>query len=252
MKEVTKKLIIFDLDGTLTLSKHPIAKDVAETLCSLLAIKKVLVIGGAAKEQFFEQFLTNLQCDSALLSNLYIMPTSGGSFFIYKDEWREVYRMPLTTDEKTQIFSAINKALALTDYAPPEVVYGEVIEDRDSQISFSALGQRAPLKLKEKWDPDRKKREPIVQKLKECLPEFDVKMGGTTTIDITKKGINKAYGVRYAINYLKLSIEEAIYIGDALYENGNDAIVKETTIATLETSGPEETKKIIKALIDAR
>ena len=77
-----------------------------------------------------------------------------------------------------------------------EQVWGEVIEDRGSQITFSALGQQAPLEQKDKWDPDFTKRKKIKAILDTLIPEFSVRMGGATSIDITKPGIDKAYGIR--------------------------------------------------------
>ncbi len=245
----SKKLFFFDLDGTLTPSKSPIQKDMVETMCKLLQVKKVDVIGGGSDNQFFDQLVSHFDCPPETLSNLFIMPTSGSRLYIYDKEWKKIYENNLTEGEKKAIREALDKSLKYINYVPPEITYGEVIEDRLSQISFSALGQQAPLEIKSKWDPERKKRGPIVEKLKEYLPDFDIKMGGTNTIDITKKGINKAFGVQQMLEYLKLDISDAVYIGDALYENGNDAIVKITGIDTIQISGPEETKKIIEEIL---
>ncbi len=245
------KLVIFDLDGTLTPSKSPLEPEMAEVLCRLLAVKKVLVIGGGSPKQFFDQFLNHLSCPPEALDNLYIMPTSGAVLFRHQgDSWERVYEYQLTDAEKAQILVALNEALKETDYVRPETPYGEIIEDRKSQISFSGLGQKAPLELKSAWDPDQKRRLPIVEKLKHSLPGFDVKLGGTTTIDITKKGINKAFGVMEISKLLNLPISDAVYIGDALYENGNDAIVKESGVETIQISGPVETAKIINDIIN--
>lgn len=248
-----KKLLMFDLDGTLAPSKLPIQEEMANTLCGLLAIKKVCVIGGGSDIIFFDQLVSHLNCSSMQLKNLYLMPTSSAKLYIYdeasENKWKKVYEKNLTPGEKTKISEALNKALSETGYVQPEAIYGELIEDRESQISFSGVGQKAPIAVKEKWDPDRQRRVPIVLKLKEYLPDFDVKMGGMTTIDVTRKGINKANGVREMTKYLGIEIKDAVYIGDALYENGNDAIVKETGIETIQISGPNETKKIIDELI---
>jgi hypothetical protein len=81
------------------------------------------------------------------------------------------------------------------------------------------------------------------------LPEFDVKTGGSTSIDVTRPGINKAYGVRKISEHLGIPIGEMLYIGDALFPGGNDAVVKETGIPTQQTSGPDETAEMIRALL---
>lgn len=78
-------------------------------------------------------------------------------------------------EEKEKIFSAFQQVFQETGYVQPKKVYGEVLEDRESQITFSALGQLAPRELKEKFDPTTEKR----KKLQEKLPEFSVRIGGS-------------------------------------------------------------------------
>ncbi len=101
----------------------------------------------------------------------------------------------MTADEKGKIISSLKKALDESGFKI-EKVWGEEIEDRGSQITFSALGQQAPLEEKNKWDPDFTKRKKIKGILDTLIPEFSVRMGGATSIDVTKLGIDKAYGVR--------------------------------------------------------
>lgn len=248
-----KKLVFFDLDGTLTPSKSPIEPNMVNALCKLLQQKKVDVIGGGSDKQFFNQFLSHFDCPKETLENMVIMPTSGARMYTYdtgSDKWVKKYENNLSALEKEKILASLNQALKDVGYIPPEKIYGEAIEDRESQITFSANGQEAPLEIKSKWDPERKKRGPIVEKLKLYLPEFDIKMGGTNTIDITKKGVNKAYGVLEALKYMNLRLEDAVYIGDALYENGNDAIVKTTGIDTVQVAGPDQTREIIEEMLE--
>lgn len=84
------------------------------------------------------------------------------------------------------------------------------------------MGQQAPLEEKLKWDPDLTKRKKIKAILDKSIPEFSVRTGGSTSIDITKPGIDKAYGIRKLRDLLGISLEEMIFIGDALYVGGND------------------------------
>ncbi|MDE1969980.1 MAG: HAD-IIB family hydrolase [Patescibacteria group bacterium] len=244
------KVILFDLDGTLTPSKSYLRADMAVLICKLLHIKKVVVIGGGSHVQFQKQFIEHINCNNAELDHLYIMPTSGAALYRHtKGAWNKVYIHALTAIEKKKILYALSKTMSDLHYHPPEKIYGETIEDRGAQVSFSANGQDAPLSVKSKWDPDQAKRTPIVMRLKTYLPEFDIKIGGTNTIDITKHGINKAYGVRRVVAYLGFRIHDAVYVGDALYENGNDAIVKETGISVVSVGGPKETMRYINAVL---
>ncbi len=244
-----KKLVVFDLDGTLTPSKQPMDSEMSNILVELLRKKSVAVIGGGSYKQFQNQFLPSLNCPKELLQKLFMFPTCSTSFYRYMSGgWRNVYTENLKTEDKKKILDAFKKALDQYGYKP-EKLYGEMIEDRVTQITFSALGQEAPLELKEKWDPDCKKRIEIKAKLDKLIPEFEVRMGGTTSIDVTRKSINKAYGIKKIQEILGFSISEMLFIGDALYEGGNDYPVKETGVETVQVSGPGDCKKLIKDII---
>jgi phosphomannomutase len=127
--------------------------------------------------------------------------------------------------------------------------WGEPIEDRGSQITFSALGQSAPIGEKKKWDPDFTKRKAIKALLDKLIPEFSVQLGGTTSVDITKPGIDKAYGIRKLVDTLVVAIDEMIFVGDALFPGGNDFPVKQAGVLSIRVRDPNETKRVIEAIV---
>ncbi|MHB1316814.1 MAG: HAD-IIB family hydrolase [Minisyncoccota bacterium] len=241
------KLIIFDLDSTLAESKSPLTSSMVDTLYKLLSIKKVAVISGGMFSQFEKQFLSSFNGDKDF-KNLYLMPTSGSRFYIYKDnKWSLVYSNDFTLEEKQKIRDAFSEVFLKIDYDMPKKVYGELIEDRDSQIAFSALGQDAPLDQKNVWDPDHKKREEIVNELKKIIPEFNIQIGGTTTIDITAFGVDKASGIENIQNYLNLTDEEIIFVGDAIFPGGNDYPALKTGVECIKVENPRDTERLIKS-----
>lgn len=242
-----KKLIVFDLDGTLTPSKSSITEEISTLFSTLLGISKVAVISGGDWPQFQRQLLSKLPHDKSL-KNLSLLPTSGTKYYDYKNGWEKRYSEEFSEEEKKKIISSLKKAVDKSGFKVKDV-WGEPIEDRGSQITYSALGQQAPLEEKKKWDPDFEKRKKIKEILEPSLPEFSVGMGGTTSIDITKPGIDKAYAIRKLRDILSIKIKEMIFIGDALFEGGNDYPVKETGVATIEVKGPDETKLVIEAII---
>ncbi len=244
-----KKLIIFDLDGTLNESKLPIDNEMAELFPKLLEKKLVAVTSGKGFNLFQDQFLKILTCDKALFKNLFLFPTCSTSFYKFENDWVPVYKKTLLRKQKEKIFNAFESAFKNLNYKHPEKVYGVIVEDRETQITFSAFGQLAPLEIKQIWDPDQKKRLEIVNELKKYIPEFEIRVAGTTSIDVTKKGIDKAYGVKQIKKILKVSKKEMLFIGDALFEGGNDYPVKSTGIDCLQVSGTKETKELIKILI---
>ncbi|MDD5542480.1 MAG: HAD-IIB family hydrolase [Acidobacteriia bacterium] len=242
-----KKLIVYDLDGTLAESKSSLDAEMSTRLHDLLGVVKVAVISGGDWPQFEKQVLSHLPHDERLV-NLSLLPTCGTKFFQYAGDWKKIYSEDFTADEKEKIVSSFKKALGAAGYKV-EKVWGEVIEDRGSQITFSALGQQAPLEEKNKWDPDFSKRKKIKALLDKLIPEFSVRLGGTTSVDVTKPGIDKAYGIRKLRDTLGIAIHEMIFIGDALFPGGNDYPAEQAGVVSIPVRGPQETKPVTEAII---
>ena len=242
-----KKLIVFDLDGTLAPSKSPLDAGMSTLLHDLFAIVKAAIISGGSWLQFQKQVLSNLPQDERL-ARLSILPTCGTQFFQYTGEWTRLYAEDFTADEKKKIVSSLMGAVNAAGFQV-EKTWGETIEDRGSQITWSALGQQAPLKEKEKWDADFAKRKKIKTILDAVIPEFSTRLGGATSIDITKPGIDKAYGIRKLRDILGISLKEMIYIGDALFVGGNDYPAEQAGVISIPVRGPNETKLVIEAII---
>ena len=180
--------------------------------------------------------------------NLSLLPTCGTKFFQYTGEWKKIYSEDFTADEKEKIVSSLKKAIGVAGFKV-EKVWGEVIEDRGSQITFSALGQQAPLDEKTKWDPDFAKRKKIKALLDTSISEFSVRLGGATSIDVTKPGIDKAYGVRKLRDILGISLKEMIFVGDALFPGGNDYPAEEAGVVSIPVRDANETKRVTEAII---
>ena len=242
-----KKLIVYDLDGTLAESKSSLDAEMAALLHDLLGILKVAVISGGNWPQFETQVLSHLPHDERL-ANLSLLPTCGTKFYQYSGDWKKLYEEYFTADQREKIRSSLKKALAAAGFRV-ERTWGEDIEDRGSQITYSALGQQAPLDEKGKWDPDYAKRKTIKALLDTYIPEFSVRIGGATSIDITKPGIDKAYGIRKLRDLLGISLKEMIYIGDALFIGGNDYPAEEAGVVSIPVRDPRETKRVTETII---
>jgi phosphomannomutase len=242
-----KRLIIFDLDGTLAQSKLPLDAEMATLLVRLLEVVKVAVISGGGWPQYEKQVLSYLPRDERL-KNLSLLPTCGTKFYRFDGAWQNLYSEDFSVDEKERITNALNKAVDLSGFRA-ERRWGDLIEDRGSQITFSALGQEAPLDEKMKWDTDFKKRKKIKGILEPLIPGFSIQLGGATSIDVTRPGIDKAYGVKKLHDTLGVAIQEMIFVGDALFPGGNDYPAKQAGVLSIEVRDPHETKRIIEAII---
>lgn len=243
-----KKLIIFDLDKTLAESKQEIDDEMATLVGTLLKQKKVAVISGGAFTQFQKQFVSKLQREN--LESLFLFPTCGSAFYRQEGgQWRAVYTETLSPEEKAAIFRAFEKMFREVGFKRPERVYGDLIEDRGAQITFGAYGSLAPLPIKSAWDQDRKKRLAMIAVLERLIPEFEIRTGGTSSIDVTRKGIDKAYGIAQMEKYLSVPRSAMAFIGDDLGEGGNDFPVIATGIQVVEVRNPSHTKEIIRSII---
>ncbi len=244
------KLIIFDLDGTLTESKQPLTDDMAALVAELLSVKKVAVISGGALPQFLKQVVAKLP-NNANFAGLYILPTSGAALYEFDNgDWKKVYEERLSEKEEDMIKKVMHEVAeetGIVDFSEPS--YGERIEYRGSQVTLSALGQEAPIAEKKAWDPDYAKRKVLQEKIAAQLPEYSVSFGGKTSIDVTKKGIDKAYGIQQLCKRLGIPESDSLYVGDELKAGGNDEAVYKTGAATCEVENPSDTIRTIKTIL---
>ena len=243
-----KQLVAFDLDGTLAESKQAIQPDMAEAIADLLGVAHVSVISGGDWPQFDKQVASRLP-ERADLSRLWLMPTTGTKLYTHKDgSWSAVYAELFSDEEKKKIIDAFGASLDATGFKP-EQTWGERIEDRGSQITFSALGQEAPIEAKEKWDPDFAKRKVIQADLKQRLPGLAINMGGTTSIDITREGVDKAYGLKKLRDESGIPLDAMMFVGDAIFPGGNDYPAKELGLDTVRVRDPKDTLSVIATVV---
>ena len=244
--------LIFDLDGTLAVSKSPISIEIGELLADVTKSMNVVIITGGNFDQIKKQVINRLG-KNAFFENFYVLPTSGSSMVEYNVQtksWDYVYQHDLTSEQKERLIQRLESSLAKVSFSiTPEQLEGKQIEDRGSQLTFSALGQNQKPEIKELWDTNQEKRKEIVSHMRDLQNEFDINIGGTTSIDITLKGIDKEYGINEFYKKTSLNISHGLFVGDKIFPGGNDYPATKTGIDYKETSGPEETMKIIKEVL---
>jgi hypothetical protein len=246
-----KKLIAFDLDDTLAITKSPISDRMAELLEKLLGFYDVCVITGGSIEQIKKQVADRLEIDNLLLRKLHLMPTCGTRYYRFDEsmnDWKQQYAEDLSAEQKKRIISVLEEAAKSLGYWE-ENPAGDIIEDRGSQVTYSALGQQATPEAKYAWDKDGVKKHAIRDLAAEKLDDLEVRVGGTTSIDVTTIGIDKAYGMKKLIEALGISKEEILFIGDKLEEGGNDYPVKAFGIDTISVEGWENTAHVLDGVI---
>ncbi|WP_157221129.1 HAD-IIB family hydrolase [Flavisphingomonas formosensis] len=243
-----KKLIAFDLDGTLAESKQPIQPEMGTLLKQLLGVAAIAVISGGDWPQFETQVVAHIPAGSDL-SRLFIMPTTGTKLYRYENEaWHAVYADVFDAAERKTIIDALDKASAEAGLNDSRT-WGDKIEDRGSQITYSGLGQEAPLDAKKAWDPDFAKRKKLQAILQTMLPDLSINVGGSTSVDITRRGIDKAYAIRRLSEVIGIAAQDMLFLGDAMYPGGNDYPVKAAGIDSIAVRDVAETRSVVSAII---
>ena len=239
-----KKIIGFDLDDTLAITKSPISDWMAGILSQLLENYDVCVITGGTFQQIKKQVIDRLNVQSELLQRFHAMPTCGTRYYRFDaadNEWKMRYANDLSDEQKVQITTALEEVAREMGIWCDNPA-GEIIEDRHSQITMSALGQQASPEDKYAWAEKYKDVRLVYRdKVAAKLPNLEVRIGGTTSTDITLPGIDKAYGIGKLLELNDWSKEEALFFGDKLQEGGNDFPVKQMGVDSIEVRGWEDT-----------
>ena len=244
------KLVAFDLDDTLAPSKSPLPEPVGEALKALLDLVPVAVISGGALPQFRLQLLDSLDASKTQSDVLHLLPTCGTQYLRFREgDLVQLYRQSLTQEQRERAAAALEsqaRQLGLWEANPA----GDIIEDRGSQVTFSALGQEASPEAKAAWDPTGEKKNLLASRVQELLPELEVRSGGSTSVDITAKGIDKAYGMAQLEKQTGLPKDRMVFVGDRLDPAGNDYPVRAAGYPTISTTGWEDTVDIIWQLVE--
>lgn len=214
--------LFFDLDGTVTPSRSLIEPEMSEILIRILESgRDVIIVSGAEVKQALSQ--------------------TGGMPFVYlgqngnhaydKKNGVELWQELLTDGEKKEVLAHI-ASIPRTWQVPNE---NDLVEDRNSQISYSLLGHHADKVQKSAFDPKGAVRQKLLAKYPFVSNSMQVVIGGTTCFDYIKKGYHKGRNVMKLINDRGWKKEECVYTGDALYAGGND----ETVIGVIDTKNIE-------------
>jgi hypothetical protein len=243
------RAVAFDLDDTLAVSKSQIDSRMAGLLSRLIASTDVCIISGGRFEQFQSQVLAHLDAGSGALDSLHLMPTCGTRYYRWQDsDWRLVYSEDLAAGDKARVIAALERGARELGLWETDT-WGDRIEDRGTQITFSALGQQAPPAAKYAWDPDNTKKQQLRAYVADAVPDLEVRVGGSTSVDVTRRGIDKAYGIRRLMQRLDLAAEEILFIGDRLEEGGNDYPVRAVGVRCVEVTCWQDTADYVERLL---
>ncbi|WP_199240991.1 HAD-IIB family hydrolase [Naasia lichenicola] len=242
-------LVAFDLDDTLAPSKTAIDPEMGRLLLELLGVAEVCIISGGQIGQFQTQVIAQLpDATPEQLRRLHLMPTCGTQYLTWNGQWNEVYAENLTAEQISAAMTSLEsraKELGLWETD----TWGPVLEDRGSQVTFSALGQAAPVEAKKAWDPTGERKNSLRAAVAADLPDLEVRSGGSTSVDITRLGIDKAYGMKKLTEMTGIPLDDMLFVGDRLDADGNDYPVKALGVKCHAVEGWPETAELLRRLI---
>jgi len=246
----TPRLVAFDLDDTLAPSKSAIDPRIGALLIELAERVEVAIISGGQLTQFTTQVVDRLpEAAPDVLARIHLLPTCGTQYYrLSVDGPVTVYAHSLTDDQKARALKAVETQARRLGFWESRT-WGDILEDRGSQITFSALGQKAPLDAKAAWDPTGEKKNALRAAVAADLPDLEVRSGGSTSVDITAKGIDKAYGMRQLAEQTGIPLSEMLFVGDRLDPDGNDYPVLAMGVTCHAVTGWEDTAGFLEQLI---
>lgn len=250
-----KKVLSFDIDQTLNIAKTPIDDTIADLLTKCLNHFEVCPISGQKFDQFLRQIVNRLpHATPEQLSHLHLFVAQGTQYYRYnisQKDWEQVYNYPLTDEQVAKITASLKQAAKELGFWEEDKLKpgDEIIENRLSQVTFSALGQKADTSAKYAWDPDCKKREQIVKLCKKLAPDFDYEIGGTTSINAIIPGMNKEFGMTHLLEELKVQKSDILYFGDMTQPGGNDYPVVQMGIDTITVRNHEDTAYALRGIL---
>lgn len=253
--QITKKVLAFDIDQTLNIAKTPIPPEMAEALVKCLNYFEICPISGQKFDQFIVQIVDPLKTAGATdaeLAHLHLFVAQGTQYYRYTDgDWQQVYNYPLKEEDVVKITTVLEgTARELGYWEADRLAPGdEIIENRLSQVTFSALGQKAGTEAKYAWDPDTKKRQAIVEKCRAKLPDFLYEIGGTTSINVAAPGMNKEFGMTHLLEELQVDKKDVLYFGDMTQPGGNDYPVVQMGFDTITVRSHEDTLYALQGIL---
>ncbi len=253
--KITKKVLAFDIDQTLNIAKTPIPPEIAAVLAKCLDYFEICPISGQKFEQFLIQIVDPLKkagVTDEQLAHLHLFVAQGTQYYNYHDhDWQQVYSFPLKDEDVVKITTILEKSARELGYWEADKLKpgDEIIENRLSQVTFSALGQAASTEDKYAWDPDMQKREAIVAECRKQAPEFLYEIGGTTSINVAAPGMNKEFGMTHLLEELKVAKDAVLYFGDMTQPGGNDYPVVQMGIETITVRSHEDTLYALRGIL---
>lgn len=239
----SKKIIIADVDETICESCQKISEEMTDKIKEMISRGyQFAFISGTKSEHLMEMISSRLDGEH------YILGTTGTKCVKINKTSEIIYNFTLNPEEKKEIINAFEKLISYFNIQSLTTKEDQ-LQDRDSQITLSAIGRQASSESKAKYDPNGEKRKTWIKYLRQFLnkDKYEIKIGGTTSLDVTKKGLDKGWGIKKFARHYNLPLNKILFIGDKIYSGGNDYPATKV-VDYIEVTCPKDTLQKLKQL----
>ena len=210
-----KKLICFDLDGTLTQHRSPLGDKNRAVLDKLAKKYKIIMVGAGAPERIYKQ-MGNYPIDIIGNYGMAEAKVIDGKFTLVKQ---------IVTEVDKQFF--IDKITYLREKYGYTEFKGETVEfHATGMVTFPLLGTKADVADKVAFDPTREKRKVLYPEVLEIFKDFTVYIGGSSSFDFSGKRYNKYDAIMDYAKENGYELEDILYVGDDFGDGGGDSHVR--------------------------
>ena len=212
-----KKLICFDLDGTVTNHRTPITPENKAVLDKLMANPeyKVIMVGAGNARRIFDQ-MNGYAID--IVANYGMQEAT-----VVNGEFVEVRNDQCQPDREFFLKTAqiVRDRYGFTEYV------GESVEFHPAgMVTLGLLGSKAKTEDKLVFDPDKSKRRAIYKDVCELFKGYSVFIGGTTSFDITQIQYNKYDAVMNYAHKHGYTRDQVLFVGDDFGDGGGDSHIR--------------------------
>lgn len=210
-----KKLICFDLDGTLTQHRSKLEKENKEVLDELGKKYKMVMVGAGGAERIYAQ-MNEYPIDIIANYGMQESKMIDGKFTIVKQ---------ITSHPDKAYFlekaEYLRKKYGYTEYKGDSVEFHAT-----GMVTFPLLGTKADIADKIAFDPTREKRKVLYPEVLELFPTFAVYIGGSSSFDFAEKKYNKYDAIMAYAKENGYTKDEILYVGDDFGDGGGDSHVR--------------------------
>ncbi|PBK99356.1 eukaryotic phosphomannomutase [Armillaria gallica] len=242
-----KKLLLFDVDETLSHARQPASPEMIQVLRELRKKSVIGFVGGSDLVKISEQL--SVHGSNALEDFDYAFAENGLTAYKLGGALQsQSFIKYLGEDNYKKLVNFILHYLADMDVP---VKRGTFVEFRNGMVNISPIGRNATKEERnefEAYDKIHGLRAAFVKVLQEKFADYDLtfSIGGQISFDVFPRGWDKTYALRHVEDE---GFEEIHFFGDKTYKGGNDyEIFADPRTIGHTVAGPLDTIRVLKEL----